>query len=149
MIKPIQTSYKGHLFRSRLEARWAVFFDALEMEWQYEPEGYELPNGERYLPDFFLRGGEVGKPYGPWLEVKGVAPTVAEINKLKYLCEDQCCYGFIVWGLPADNNFIHIHKKGHVDDAYDKLNDVHPFNCGSFANAAVKASRARFEFGGR
>lgn len=25
----IQTEYNGYLFRSRLEARWAVFFDAL------------------------------------------------------------------------------------------------------------------------
>ena len=28
-IKPIQTRYKGFNFRSRLEARWAVFFDAI------------------------------------------------------------------------------------------------------------------------
>ena len=27
-IKAIQTEYNGYLFRSRLEARWAVFFDA-------------------------------------------------------------------------------------------------------------------------
>jgi hypothetical protein len=29
-IKAIETSYKGYRFRSRLEARWAVFFDALD-----------------------------------------------------------------------------------------------------------------------
>ena len=27
-IKPIETVFKGHKYRSRLEARWAVFFDA-------------------------------------------------------------------------------------------------------------------------
>ena len=27
-IKAIETYYKGYRFRSRLEARWAVFFDA-------------------------------------------------------------------------------------------------------------------------
>lgn len=43
-IKAIETSYKGYRFRSRLEARWAVFFDALGIEWEYEKEGYELPN---------------------------------------------------------------------------------------------------------
>ena len=32
-IKAIETSYKGYLFRSRLEARWAVFFDALGLVW--------------------------------------------------------------------------------------------------------------------
>lgn len=51
-IQPIQTAYKGYKFRSRLEARWAVFFDALGLKWQYEVEGFKLPNGECYLPDF-------------------------------------------------------------------------------------------------
>ncbi len=51
-IQPIQTFYKGYKFRSRLEARWAVFFDALNLKWQYEVEGYKLTNGEYYLPDF-------------------------------------------------------------------------------------------------
>jgi hypothetical protein len=43
------TVYKGVCFRSRLEARWAVFFDLLGWPWQYEP----LQLG-RYLPDFAL-----------------------------------------------------------------------------------------------
>jgi len=54
-IKAIETSYKGYLFRSRLEARWAVFFDALGIVWEYEREGFEL-DGLRYLPDFWLPG---------------------------------------------------------------------------------------------
>lgn len=53
-IKPIETRYAGCRFRSRLEARWAVFFDTLGIEWQYEPQGYELPSGGVYLPDFWL-----------------------------------------------------------------------------------------------
>lgn len=53
LIKPIETRYDGTLFRSRLEARWAVFFDALNVRWEYEKEGYETPLG-RYLPDFWL-----------------------------------------------------------------------------------------------
>ena len=40
-IKPIETVYKGDRFRSRLEARWAVFFDAARIKWEYEPEGYD------------------------------------------------------------------------------------------------------------
>jgi hypothetical protein len=38
-LTPIPTRYKGYHFRSRLEARWAVFFDALGLRWQYEVEG--------------------------------------------------------------------------------------------------------------
>ena len=53
-IKAIQTEYRGYLFRSRLEARWAVFFDACGVEYEYEPEGYDLGSGLMYLPDFLL-----------------------------------------------------------------------------------------------
>lgn len=59
-IKAIQTRYKGYRFRSRLEARWAVFFDALRLKWDYEAEGYVLGKSGLYLPDFYLpelRGG--------------------------------------------------------------------------------------------
>lgn len=54
-IEPIETKYKGYKFRSRLEARWAIFFDALNLKWDYEIEGYNL--GIKYgcyLPDFYL-----------------------------------------------------------------------------------------------
>lgn len=52
-IKPIETFYNGYRFRSRLEARWAVFFDAAGIKYEYEPEGYEV-DGIKYLPDFYL-----------------------------------------------------------------------------------------------
>lgn len=64
MIKPIETAYAGCRFRSRLEARWAVFFDHLAIEWEYEAQGYESDAG-RYLPDFWLPGMSL------WVEVKG------------------------------------------------------------------------------
>jgi len=65
LMKAIETHYSGYRFRSRLEARWAVFFEAAEIQYLYELEGFESNNGERYLPDFYLpetslRGGEVG-----------------------------------------------------------------------------------------
>lgn len=69
-IKPIQTRYAGCHFRSRLEARWAVFFDHLEIEWQYELQGYELPSGP-YLPDFLVHPGT---PFAFWLEIKPTLP---------------------------------------------------------------------------
>lgn len=66
-MKAIETSYRGYRFRSRLEARWAVFFDALNLSWEYEPEGFDLGFGELYLPDF-----RVTSPQGlvTWYEVK-------------------------------------------------------------------------------
>ena len=50
----IPTKYKLHTFRSRLEARWAVFMDCMEIAWEYEPEGFQMSDGMRYLPDFWL-----------------------------------------------------------------------------------------------
>src|SRR5262245_46962536 len=41
-LEPIETRYKGYRFRSRLEARWAVFFDAQGIKWEYEPQGYDF-----------------------------------------------------------------------------------------------------------
>jgi hypothetical protein len=61
--KAIETRYHDCLFRSRLEARWAVFFDALGVKWEYEKEGYHLAS-MRYLPDFWL------DTVGMWAEVK-------------------------------------------------------------------------------
>jgi hypothetical protein len=65
----IETTYAGHRFRSRLEARWAVFFDHLRIEWKYEPQGYVVGSGSdrtyHYLPDFWLPRQDI------WAEVKG------------------------------------------------------------------------------
>ena len=51
-IKPIETLYRGHYFRSKAEARFAVFLDCLGVKWDYEPQGFDLGNGLKYLPDF-------------------------------------------------------------------------------------------------
>lgn len=80
-MRAIETKYKGYRFRSRLEARWAVFFNHLNIEYQYEPEGYALPSGW-YLPDFFLP--DIGG--GLWVEVKGGEPTKLEHRLLGELC---------------------------------------------------------------
>lgn len=72
--RAIQTAYKGYRFRSRLEARYAVFFDALGVRWEYEKEGYELEGAGRYLPDFWLPELEC------FVEVKGAPPSPDEIH---------------------------------------------------------------------
>src|SRR5258708_11826755 len=72
--QPIETAYNGYRFRSRLEARWAVFFDALGLEWEYEKEGFDLPSGS-YLPDFWL------PQVKSWCEVKAETLTITERKK--------------------------------------------------------------------
>jgi hypothetical protein len=49
VIHAIPTVYKSTQFRSRLEARWAAFFDLMRWPWQYEP--LDLAG---YIPDFVL-----------------------------------------------------------------------------------------------
>ena len=39
-IKAIETEYDGHRFRSRVEARWAVFFNVIGLKYEYEIEGF-------------------------------------------------------------------------------------------------------------
>lgn len=64
-LTAIETNYAGCRFRSRLEARWAVWLNHLKIEWRYEPQGFELPSGKAYLPDFYLPATDL------WVEVKG------------------------------------------------------------------------------
>lgn len=84
-MRILETEYAGHLFRSRTEARWAVFFNSLSLPYEYEKEGYDLsgvtvvddvglelikrdplPGGTWYLPDFWLPAQEI------FIEVKPI-----------------------------------------------------------------------------
>ena len=78
-IKPIETKYNGFRFRSRLEARWAVFFDMIGLKYEYEVEGFEM-NGIRYLPDFYIPSLD------RWFEIKGKPLSEYEMKK----CEEFC-----------------------------------------------------------
>jgi hypothetical protein len=95
-MRPIQTFYKGYKFRSRLEARWAVFFDALGIKWEYEPEGYHLSNGDMYLPDFFLP--KFCGPKGIYAEVK---PERCIDPKAEQLARESGVSVLMVCGMPG------------------------------------------------
>lgn len=41
-ITALETHYAGYKFRSRIEARWAVFFTRLGLDWEYEEQGYRV-----------------------------------------------------------------------------------------------------------
>ncbi len=79
-FKPIETIHSGYRFRSRLEARWAVFFEHLGIPYEYEKEGYNL-GGLRYLPDFWLPKQDC------WIEIKGKDPTREEEEKANILAQ--------------------------------------------------------------
>ncbi|HEX9086733.1 MAG TPA: hypothetical protein VF867_04325 [Arthrobacter sp.] len=76
--KALEVLYSGKVFRSRLEARWAVFLDLMQVNWDYEPCHYEIGPDLYYLPDFYLPDLQL------WLEVKG-APYLDSASMAKCL----------------------------------------------------------------
>lgn len=112
-IQAIETRYAGYRFRSRLEARWAVFFDNLEIPWIYEPQGYVI-DGVAYLPDFWLPTMHL------WAEVKGVV-TDADMQTLVKAAR---------WGgLPADG-------PGSYESEYDDRYSGRLLILGQFPNSS-------------
>lgn len=83
-IKAIETEYRGYRMRSRLEARWAIFFDALGIAWEYEKEGFDLGKAGYYLPDFWLPHTVTGlaeEGWGFWCEIKPLRAADVELQK--------------------------------------------------------------------
>lgn len=121
-ITAIPTRYAGFRFRSRLEARWAVFFNELGITWQYEPQGYLV--GEEqipYLPDFWL------PELGMWVEVKGSATdrdlvvltaAALPISKggLPSLDSDQPPNLIVLSNVPTSDYAIPLHPALHWDE---------------------------------
>jgi len=159
MIQPKETYYNGYRFRSRLEARWAVFFDHLNFLWDYEFEGFQIDEDKSYLPDFMLR--DDGTFPDIWVEVKPQKPMKQTESKRYYqaarrLIDTAEHAGFlVVMGDPLEaNSFLFGNFGGEK-----KLG---PLTAGAFVNffalkakmdgekifEAAKAARsARFEYG--
>ena len=109
-VKAIETIYAGTRFRSRLEAKWAYFFDAVGWAWVYEPEGYEFSDGERYLPDFWLPGLKM------FVEVK--PESNPDFRKAGRLCSEGGYRGLFLCGTPLEAHkretatMILVHRRG-------------------------------------
>ncbi|MDP8212781.1 MAG: hypothetical protein P9X22_05765 [Candidatus Zapsychrus exili] len=171
-MKAIETKYKGYRFRSRLEARWAVYFDAIKIKWEYEKEGYKLDSGDRYLPDFWL------SQVNMWGEVKPGRFSEAEINKVKELVKGASFPFILLEGTPDERSYavVYLNDKKEVvvgepngNDCVISMYHNYPINeqrfysCsggglseydfgegGNFSDvrfAVKKARSARFEFG--
>lgn len=160
-MKPIETFYKGFHFRSRLEARWAVFFDTMGFEWEYEPEGFSLEgdfDGDTlyYLPDFKLKEGRVEI----YVEVKpndDLEPD--EVAKMFRFSREKTLIP--VYGLPKplfyeiwqgeDNYFgwdaiafmYHKGEKGNFEGGMPEIE----FGDDKLESACDAAKQARFEHG--
>jgi hypothetical protein len=112
MINPVETRYKGYRFRSRTEARWAVYFDALWIAWEYEKEGYDLSEHGYgwYLPDFWLPQVHM------WAEVKPGEFSEEEKTKcilLASLTDHEC---LLLTGTPAVQSYWAVTGKDKEGD---------------------------------
>lgn len=79
-LTPLPSYYNGREYRSRLEARWAIYFDLIGFPTDYyEHEGFRLSTGN-YLPDFYDPRGK-----GTFVEIK---PTKQECDKISDTLKD-------------------------------------------------------------
>ena len=113
-MKPIPTTYDETLFRSRLEARWAVFFDQLQIFWSYEPLEIRRENLS-YIPDFLLDNIFLDL-FGnrPFIEIKPLEPNEEYIEHLKKVRDPEGVDIYIFYGEPAFGveNAIRIFSSG-------------------------------------
>lgn len=96
-LKAIETRYDGRLFRSRREARWAVFFKEAGIDAEYEEQGYDLGEAGWYLPDFHVNKGTHAEHF---FEVKGVTPTSEELAKAAALGEQSKLPVYVYYAEP-------------------------------------------------
>ena len=152
-IKAIETIYNGYRFRSRLEARWAVFFDALGLEYNYELEGFVLPSGRKYLPDFFLPQSKM------FVEVKGNmddSDGISKAHELDNYPPDYAIMGCIVvhnlelvkYTPPTYEGEYFIFGDGY-NEAFGRYNFMsrRVLTADEINTAVKKARQARFEHG--
>jgi hypothetical protein len=95
-LKAKPTYFNGVAYRSRLEARWALFFTLMHAEFKYEPQHFDVGGGTNYLPDFYF------PQLKTYVEIKPVAPTASEDYKCWGLARATNEEAVLLWGTPAD-----------------------------------------------
>ncbi len=138
--QPIPTKYNGYHFRSRTEARWAVFFDALGIRYEYEKEGFKLPSGY-YLPDFWLPDQEF------WVEVKPTLLYEGDEEKCVELATQTERSVLLFQGTPGDEEVKCFSYDGDTV-AYSMRKVFYGVISEGGIKAGYREARsARFEFG--
>ena len=101
----IPTHYKGHACRSRVEARWMVAFDIARIMFEYEPEGFDLPEVGKYLPDFYLPQVDM------FAEVKADTFNLEELKKAQALATHTEKGVLLLSGTPSKAAYWGVHPK--------------------------------------
>jgi len=101
-ITAIPTLYNGISYRSRLEARWALYFDLINYNFEYELEGYDLGRFGWYLPDFYL----INTKQNCYIEIKPTMPDKPYLRKLYEFAKLINDPFYIAVGSPSPENII-------------------------------------------
>lgn len=110
---PSAIRYKGYSFESELEARWAVFFDALDTRWEYKQQAFNLPYGGKCVPDFWLPFQQY------WIEIKSEIPVEATLIQAADLSFATRTWSYVVWGSIGEHN-IYGFNLPFYEQGYDK-----------------------------
>lgn len=143
-MKAIETRYDGCRFRSRIEARWSVFFNHMGWRWEFEPEGFETPAG-RYLPDFKL--------YAPggtrWFEVKPfIDPELPDETRWAHVAAATGLPLMTAYGMHRRGDDCPASHGGRIVTPRGVSGRLNHFWSGPETDSAWDAaSSARFEFG--
>jgi len=170
-MKSIDTFYNNNFFRSRLEARWAVFFNEAGIKYEYEPEGFKNDAGDKYLPDFYLPEATIRDgDKGVYIEIKPDSFLLEQIPQSTWFDKPLVLFcgtpNYHIWGMfskfvggfeqyPLRDNHMGIFKCSHCNHIkieYHFGNKHYCPNCkraGSktkfLLNAAQLAVKKRFE----
>lgn len=147
-VKVKRTYYKRQVFRSRLEARWALFFDHIRVAWVYEPQGFVFADGEPYLPDFHLVFANGRSMYA---EVKPAGADEADWRKARKLAREMSKRVLLCRGAPTLKSFVVCSQSGDEDARFCIGGLVRPDRFEPVDNemywllgAVVAAEKARF-----
>ena len=101
-IKAKETRYGGINFRSRLEAKWAAFFDLIGWNWTYEPVDFC-----GWTPDFVIKGSsdtvyvevkpifDIDKKVTDKIDASDCADEVLLLGAQGPFCSGYLCIGWL------------------------------------------------------
>ena len=151
-MRVLQTKYDGHHFRSRLEARWAVFFKELKIPYLYELDGFDLGEAGWYLPDFFLPGvpsrNDPKGQKGIWIEVKPIAPEETYCKKLYALVEDtQLPLIVLIGAVSSGSDFEKEYEEYRWWDSLPDTEDHVTVDTGMLWHKCYKCGKIKIDYG--
>jgi hypothetical protein len=129
-LEPVLTLYNEILYRSRLEARTAVWLTSMGWQFEYEKSHSELPSG-RYLPDFQV----LFEDDWTWFEVKhprafaeGRDPRWAEVVRRTH-CDLIVSYGLwrpVPFKDSGPAQMFRGTQSGEYDVHWSEVRSLHP-----------------------